>query len=196
MPQITAEQILREAKELQEQDFKPPRQKISDEAELAEYRLRKRKEFEDLVRRVRWNASVWVKVRMRSQLLCCHDAVAARPPACSQATARCMCRRRLTCEAAETAPLHASSFAPAARCRCLDESRCLMPACLQVTAHAPAASAAVKLNSSHEYRTGQRLCSCSRLHLAGMGRGHGMQRCKATLQGAGDHQGLVVGSVG
>ena len=61
-PQITAEQILREAKELQEQDFKPPKQKITDEAELAEYRLRKRKEFEDLVRRVRWNASVWVKV--------------------------------------------------------------------------------------------------------------------------------------
>ncbi len=61
-PQITAEQILREAKELQEQDFKAPKQKISDEAELAEYRLRKRKEFEDLVRRVRWNSSVWVKV--------------------------------------------------------------------------------------------------------------------------------------
>ena len=60
--QITAEQILREAKELQEQDFKPPKQKITDETELSEYRLRKRKEFEDLVRRVRWNASVWVKV--------------------------------------------------------------------------------------------------------------------------------------
>ncbi|KAK9845191.1 hypothetical protein WJX84_006146 [Apatococcus fuscideae] len=59
--QITAEQILREAKELQEQDFKPPKQKISDPAELAEYRLRKRKEFEDLVRRVRWNISVWIK---------------------------------------------------------------------------------------------------------------------------------------
>ena len=43
-------------------DFKPPKQKISDPAELAEYRLRKRKEFEDLVRRVRWNQSVWVKV--------------------------------------------------------------------------------------------------------------------------------------
>ena len=60
--QITAEQILREAKELQEQDFKPPKQKITDPAELAEYRLRKRKEFEDLVRRVRWNLSVWIKV--------------------------------------------------------------------------------------------------------------------------------------
>ena len=47
---------------MQEQDFKAPKQKISDETELAEYRLRKRKEFEDLVRRVRWNSSVWVKV--------------------------------------------------------------------------------------------------------------------------------------
>ncbi|CAL5221424.1 g3611 [Coccomyxa viridis] len=59
--QITAEQILREARELQDQDFKAPKQKITDETELAEYRLRKRKEFEDLVRRVRWNSSVWVK---------------------------------------------------------------------------------------------------------------------------------------
>ena len=60
--QITAEQILRESRELQEQGFKPPTQKITDPTELAEYRLRKRKEFEDLVRRVRWNGSVWVKV--------------------------------------------------------------------------------------------------------------------------------------
>ncbi|DBA78970.1 hypothetical protein WJX77_006390 [Trebouxia sp. C0004] len=59
--QITAEQILRESKELQEVDFKAPKQKISSPAELAEYRLRKRKEFEDLVRRVRWNQGVWVK---------------------------------------------------------------------------------------------------------------------------------------
>ena len=62
MVQITAEQILREAKELQEQDFKPPKQKITDQTELDEYRLRKRKEYEDLVRRVRWNSSIWVKV--------------------------------------------------------------------------------------------------------------------------------------
>lgn len=60
--QITAEQILREAKELQEQDFKPPSRKITDQVELNEYRLRKRKEYEDLVRRVRWNQSIWVKV--------------------------------------------------------------------------------------------------------------------------------------
>lgn len=59
--QITAEQILREARERQEAEPAPPRQKITDANELAEYRLRKRKEYEDLIRRVRWNTSVWVK---------------------------------------------------------------------------------------------------------------------------------------
>ncbi|KAJ0989313.1 hypothetical protein J5N97_007669 [Dioscorea zingiberensis] len=59
--QITAEQILREARERQEPDIRPPKQKITDHTELADYRLRRRKEFEDLIRRVRWNTSVWVK---------------------------------------------------------------------------------------------------------------------------------------
>eukprot|EP00898_Chlorokybus_atmophyticus_P002064 jgi/Chlat1/2859/Chrsp194S00790 len=59
--QITAEQILREAVALREEDHKAPKQKISDKDELAEYRLRKRKEFEDSIRRVRWNITVWVK---------------------------------------------------------------------------------------------------------------------------------------
>lgn len=59
--QITAEQILREARERQEAEIWPPKQKITDPTELADYRLRKRKEFEDLIRRVRWNKSVWVK---------------------------------------------------------------------------------------------------------------------------------------
>ncbi|KAK2967474.1 hypothetical protein RJ640_000631 [Escallonia rubra] len=36
-------------------------EKITDPTELADYRLRKRKEYEDLIRRVRWNKSVWVK---------------------------------------------------------------------------------------------------------------------------------------
>ena len=61
-PQITAEQILRESRDLQEKDFKAPAQLITNEAEQGEYRLRKRKEFEDTVRRVRWNLSVWQKV--------------------------------------------------------------------------------------------------------------------------------------
>ncbi|KAA8528264.1 hypothetical protein F0562_035485 [Nyssa sinensis] len=59
--QITAEQILREARERQEAEIRPPKQKITDSTELADYRLRKRKEFEDLIRRVRWNESVWIK---------------------------------------------------------------------------------------------------------------------------------------
>ncbi|KAL4188802.1 hypothetical protein AMTRI_Chr08g162240 [Amborella trichopoda] len=59
--QITAEQILREARERQEAEIRPPKQKITDATELADYRLRKRKEFEDLIRRVRWNTSVWIK---------------------------------------------------------------------------------------------------------------------------------------
>ncbi|KAJ0042507.1 hypothetical protein Pint_17915 [Pistacia integerrima] len=59
--QITAEQILREARERQEAEIRPPKQKITDSTELADYRLRKRKEFEDLIRRVRWNISVWIK---------------------------------------------------------------------------------------------------------------------------------------
>ena len=59
--QITAEQIVREAKERQEETYKAPKQKIQDAEELAEYRLKKRKEFEDLIRRVYWNEAVWVK---------------------------------------------------------------------------------------------------------------------------------------
>lgn len=52
-----------EARQLQDAQFKPPEQKIQDEAELAEYRLRKRKGFEDNVRRMRWNQAAWAKVR-------------------------------------------------------------------------------------------------------------------------------------
>lgn len=59
--QITAEQILREARERQEPEIRPPKQKITDVHELADYRLRKRKEFEDLIRRARWNTGAWVK---------------------------------------------------------------------------------------------------------------------------------------
>ncbi|KAL9167668.1 hypothetical protein ABFS82_05G112800 [Erythranthe guttata] len=59
--QITAEQILREARELQEAKIRPPKQRITESAELGDYRLEKRKEFEDLIRRVRWNKSVWIK---------------------------------------------------------------------------------------------------------------------------------------
>ncbi|KAH7515806.1 hypothetical protein FEM48_Zijuj10G0065400 [Ziziphus jujuba var. spinosa] len=59
--QITAEQILREARERQEAEIRAPKQKITDHIELDDYRLRKRKAFEDLVRRVRRGVKVWVK---------------------------------------------------------------------------------------------------------------------------------------
>ncbi|KAL0890004.1 hypothetical protein Bca101_013987 [Brassica carinata] len=59
--QITAEQILREARERQEAEIRPPKHKITDSSELSDYRLRSRKEFEDKIRRARWNVQVWVK---------------------------------------------------------------------------------------------------------------------------------------
>ncbi|MCO5563477.1 hypothetical protein L7F22_017119 [Adiantum nelumboides] len=59
--QITAEQILREARERQEAEIKPPTQKITDAEELSDYRLRCRKAFEDQICRNRWNMGVWVK---------------------------------------------------------------------------------------------------------------------------------------
>ena len=61
--QITAEQILREAREQQESEggAKVPKQNITDPEELAEYRLSKRKEFEDVIRRNRTAIGVWVK---------------------------------------------------------------------------------------------------------------------------------------
>jgi crooked neck len=59
--QITAEQILREAQERQETAFKPPRQQIMDEEELEDYRLNKRKAFEDAIRRNRLMIGTWIK---------------------------------------------------------------------------------------------------------------------------------------
>ena len=51
----SAEQLLREAKERQlEIVAPPPRQKITDPTELAEYRMRKRKGFEDNIRKNRY----------------------------------------------------------------------------------------------------------------------------------------------
>ena len=49
--QITAEQILREARERQEDDnYTAPAQKLMDADELAVYRMRERKHFEDRLR--------------------------------------------------------------------------------------------------------------------------------------------------
>ncbi|KAM7266013.1 hypothetical protein ACFE04_003696 [Oxalis oulophora] len=61
--QITAEQILREARERQEgSTIRSPRQRITDRSEVEDYQLGKRKEFEDLIRRRNNNNNnVWVK---------------------------------------------------------------------------------------------------------------------------------------
>ncbi|XP_033124817.1 crooked neck-like protein 1 [Anneissia japonica] len=60
--QITAEQILREAKERElEHQPPPPRQKITDPDELQDFRLRKRKEFEDNLRKNRTVMGNWIK---------------------------------------------------------------------------------------------------------------------------------------
>ncbi|GFU46734.1 crooked neck-like protein 1 [Trichonephila clavipes] len=60
--QITAEQLLREAKERDLEILPPPpKQKISDPEELAEYQLRKRKTFEDNIRKNRGLISNWIK---------------------------------------------------------------------------------------------------------------------------------------
>nr|CAG4643749.1 EOG090X01R1 [Lepidurus arcticus] len=60
--QITAEQLLREAKERDlEITPPPPKQKISDPEELAGYQLKKRKGFEDALRRNRNVITNWIK---------------------------------------------------------------------------------------------------------------------------------------
>ncbi|KAJ1928687.1 NineTeen Complex (NTC) component [Tieghemiomyces parasiticus] len=59
--QITAEQLLREANDQQEAPVKAPEQTITDANELAEYRLRKRKDFEDQLRRNRLNMGTWFR---------------------------------------------------------------------------------------------------------------------------------------
>eukprot|EP00954_Amorphochlora_amoebiformis_P023023 1357417-Amorphochlora_amoeboformis.AAC.1 len=61
--QITAEQMLRESMERGGHDaaFRPPKRVITDHQELAELRLRKRKEFEDTIRRSRTNMGVWAQ---------------------------------------------------------------------------------------------------------------------------------------
>uniref|UniRef100_A0A7S3ER36 Suppressor of forked domain-containing protein n=1 Tax=Haptolina ericina TaxID=156174 RepID=A0A7S3ER36_9EUKA len=60
--QISAEQILREARERQEdENYTAPAQKITDPEELAVYRLRERKHFEDRLRMSRNAMGTWLK---------------------------------------------------------------------------------------------------------------------------------------
>ncbi|XP_010465138.1 PREDICTED: crooked neck-like protein 1 [Camelina sativa] len=59
--QITAEQILREARERHDAEIRQPMQTITNSTELSEYRLRRRKDFEDQIRRGRCNTQIWVR---------------------------------------------------------------------------------------------------------------------------------------
>ena len=59
--QISAEQLLREAVDRQEPGLQAPTQRFSDLEELHEYQGRKRKEFEDYVRRNRINMKNWLQ---------------------------------------------------------------------------------------------------------------------------------------
>ncbi|KAN0091262.1 hypothetical protein V8E55_004828 [Tylopilus felleus] len=59
--QITAEQLLREAQERQESTFRAPKQRVEDFEELHEYRGRKRREFEERIRRTRGSIKEWTQ---------------------------------------------------------------------------------------------------------------------------------------
>ncbi|PWN30316.1 Pre-mRNA-splicing factor CLF1 [Jaminaea rosea] len=59
--QISAEQILREAHERQEQPLPQTKTRVEDYEELEEYRGRKRKDFEEQIRRTRGNITTWIR---------------------------------------------------------------------------------------------------------------------------------------
>jgi crooked neck len=59
--QISAEQLLREAVDRQDEKLKAPTQRFADLEELHEFQGRKRKEFEDYVRRNRINMNNWMR---------------------------------------------------------------------------------------------------------------------------------------
>lgn len=59
--QISAEQLLREAVDRQEPSVQAPTQRFADLEELHEYQGRKRKDFEDYVRRNRINMNNWMR---------------------------------------------------------------------------------------------------------------------------------------
>lgn len=59
--QISAEQLLREAVDRQEEKINAPVQRFQDLEELHEYQGRKRREFEDYVRRNRVNMNNWMR---------------------------------------------------------------------------------------------------------------------------------------
>lgn len=67
--QVTAEQLLREAVDRQEEKVQAPTQRFADLEELHEYQGRKRKEFEDYVRRNRISKTFFVHDNACTDLL-------------------------------------------------------------------------------------------------------------------------------
>lgn len=68
--QISAEQLLREAVDRQDEKLAAPTQRFADLEELKEFQGRKRKEFEDYVRRNRINMNNWYVVLPRILIEC------------------------------------------------------------------------------------------------------------------------------
>lgn len=59
--QITAEQLIAESQAHRTDDVKAPKQRIQDEEELEDYKLRRRTEFENAVKRQRIHVGNWLK---------------------------------------------------------------------------------------------------------------------------------------
>ena len=67
--QVTAEQLLRDAQERQESQFRAPKQRVEDFEELHEYRGRKREEFEKRIRQTRSNMCVSLHLAVKFRLM-------------------------------------------------------------------------------------------------------------------------------
>lgn len=67
--QVTAEQLLRDAQERQESQFRAPKQRVEDFEELHEYRGRKREEFEKRIRQTRSNMCVSLHLAVNFRLM-------------------------------------------------------------------------------------------------------------------------------
>ncbi|TCD62659.1 NineTeen Complex (NTC) component [Steccherinum ochraceum] len=59
--QVTAEQLLRDAQERQESQFRAPKQRVEDYEELHEFQGRKREEFEKRIRQTRGSIKEWLQ---------------------------------------------------------------------------------------------------------------------------------------
>lgn len=59
--QITAEQLIRESQDHKTDDVRIPVQNLTDPDEINEYKLRKRKNFEDQIKRQKYHTGCWLK---------------------------------------------------------------------------------------------------------------------------------------